>query len=421
MNAISKWLTALAFLSGPLVANAQLVAVNGGALVNDPTDQLTWLKDANFFAAQAAGSGNPSEFVQTIIRISSGAIHDSPNGFDTPANSGKHTLTMNDFSHNGSIDGHLTWFGAQAWVNYLNVTDYQGYSNWRLPTTVDNNSSVGYPNGGARNPPVSSSELAELFYGQIGQVAGQPIQKTHNSRYTLFSNIGGSYWSGTEVAGASYSAWVFADSVGSQLKSTKDSYIEALAVRSGQAYQCDTAYNGTFHGNVTVSSGLICIINATIVGNVQQTGGQIRVVGSVVTGNVQINGDGKFTIGPGAIIKGNLQIQNLAGGLAQNQICDSMVLGDLQFQNNGTAVEIGSALPACAGNIVGGNLEVNNNTGSTAISDDIVVGNLQDHNNTAATRVFNNFVEHNLECQNNPAISGGGNSAKQKQGQCSAF
>lgn len=110
-----------------------------------------------------------------------------------------------------------------------------------------------------------------------------------------------------------------------------------------------------------------------------------------------------------------------AGGLAQNQICDSMVLGDLQFQNNGTAVEIGSALPACAGNIVRGNLEVNNNTGSTAISDDIVVGNLQDHNNTAATRVFNNFVEHNLECQNNPAISGGGNLAKQKQGQCSAF
>ena len=193
MNAISKWLTALAFLSSPLVANAQLVAVNGGALVNDPTDQLTWLKDANFFAAQAAGSGNPSEFVQTIIRISHGVIHNSPNVFDTPANSGKHTLTINDFSHNGSIDGHLTWFGAQAWVNYLNVTDYQGYSNWRLPTTVDNNSSAGYPNGGPRNPPVSSSELAELFYSELGQVAGQPIQKTHNSRYTLFSDIGGSY------------------------------------------------------------------------------------------------------------------------------------------------------------------------------------------------------------------------------------
>ena len=29
----------------------------------------------------------------------------------------------------------MDWFGAQAWINYLNVTNYQGYSDWRLPTT----------------------------------------------------------------------------------------------------------------------------------------------------------------------------------------------------------------------------------------------------------------------------------------------
>lgn len=421
MNTFSKWLTVLAFLSSPMAANAQLVPVNGGALVNDPTDKLSWLRDANFFATQAAESGNPSEFVQTIVSTSRGVIHDTPNSLDTPAKSGRHTLTLNDFYHNGAIDGYLTWFGAQAWVNYLNVTDYQGYSNWRLPTTVDNNSSLGYPNGGAHDPPVTSSELAELFYGQLGQVAGQPIQKVHNTRYALFRNVGRSYWSGTEVADASSSAWIFNDSAGSQLNTSKDNYNQALAVRSGQAYQCDTTYNGTFHGNVTVYSGLVCIVNATVMGNVQQNGGQLRIVGSIIVGNVQVNGDGQFTIGPGAIITNDLQIQNLPGGSVENQICDTTVQGNLQFQNNGTAVEIGSSSSSCIGNIVGGNLEVQNNTGSTAIFNDIVVGNLQDHNNTAPTQVFDNFVEHNLQCENNTAISGKGNSAKQKQGQCSAF
>ncbi len=421
MNTISKWLAATALLSGPVVASAQLVAVNGGALVNDPTDNLTWLRDADFFATQVIESGDPAEFVQAIISVSGGVIEDTPNVLDTPPYSGRHTLTMNDFYHGGSIDVGLTWFGAQAWVNYLNVTDYQGYSNWRLPTTVDENSSVGYPNGGARNPTVSSSELAELFYGQLGQVAGLPIQKTHKNGFVLFSDVGGSYWSGTQVEDASDLAWIFNDSTGYQLKGAKNGYNEALAVRPGQAYQCEATYSDTFHGNVTVSSGLTCIVNATVLGNVQQIGGQLRVVGSVVGGNVQVHGDGQYIIGPGAIIRGDLQIQNLPGGAISNQICDATVHGNLQFQNNGTAVEIGSDHPSCAGNIISGDLHVQNNTGSTAISNNIVGGNLQDQNNTAATQVFDNFVEHNLQCQNNREISGGGNSAKHKQGQCSPF
>ena len=48
----------------------------------------------------------------------------------------------------------------------------EGYDDWRLPTTADSNSSVGYPNGAGRNPPVSSSELAQLFYVQLGQLVG---------------------------------------------------------------------------------------------------------------------------------------------------------------------------------------------------------------------------------------------------------
>jgi hypothetical protein len=421
MTAITKWLTAQALLLGALTANAQLVQVNGGVLVNDPSDELAWLRDANFFATQAAQSGNPAEFVEAIISAAGGVIDDLPNSFDTPANSARHTLTASDFYHEGLLDGRLTWFGAQAWVNYLNVADFEGYSNWRLPTTADSNSSVGFPNGGPHDPAPASSELAELFYGQLGQVAGQPIQKTHDGSYALFHNVGSSYWSGTQVADASSFAWIFVDASGSQLKAPKDTYNQALAVRSGQAAQCDITYGGSFNGNVTVANGLVCIVNATVQGNVRQTGGELRIVGSIVTGNVQINGDGRYNLGPGAIIRNNLQIQNLAGGSAENRICDSTVRGNLQFHNNGTAVEIGSASRSCLGNTIGGNVEVQNNMSSTAIFDNVIVGDLQDHNNTAPTQVFDNFVERNLQCQNNSAISGGANSAKQKQGQCASF
>ena len=424
MNTLAGRLALFALLFGLKVANAQLAAVDDGALVNDPTDKVTWLSDANLFATQAVGSGDPKAFVQAIIEASGGVVRDTPNRLDTPPNSGKHALTMSDFFHNGVIDGHLTWFGARAWVNYLNVTDYEGYTNWRLPTTMDINSNVGFPNGAAGNPPVSSSELAELFYRQIGQVAGQPIATRHNSRYALFHNVGSSYWAGTEAAHATlpfYSAWTFVDSSGRQQQSAKASYNQALSVRSGQAFPCYTTYNGTFHGNVNVSSGHICVVNATVVGNVQQAGGALRVVGSIIAGNVQISGNGQFTIGPGAIIRNDLQIQNLPGGSIHNQICDATVGGNLQFHNNGTAVDIGSASAGCVGNIIHGDLQVQSNTAATALFDNIVIGNLQDQDNAGATRVFDNFVEHNLQCQSNAAISGGGNSAKQKQGQCTDF
>lgn len=421
MKVITKWLIAQALVSAAWAADAQIIEVNGGALVNDPSANLTWLRDANFFATQAAESGNPAEFVQTIISTSGGVIDDLRNGFDSPANSGTHKLTLSDFYHNGLLDGHLTWFGAQAWVNYLNVTDYQGYSNWRLPTTVDSSSSAGFPNGGSHDPATTSSELAELFYARLGQVAGRPIQQVHNTSYTLFRNIGNSYWSGTEAANAGSTAWVFLDATGSQLKALKDTYNQALAVRSGLAAQCDITYGGTVHSNVTVNSGLVCIVNATIMGNVHQIGGQLRLVGSLVAGNVQINGAGAYTIGPGALIKNDLQIQNLAGGSAVNQICDSTVGGNLQFHNNGTAVQIGSGSSTCLGNSVGGNAEVQNNTGATAIFDNVIVGNFQDQNNSARTQVFDNFVEHNLQCQSNSVILGGANFAKQKQGQCASF
>jgi len=50
-----------------------------------------------------------------------------------------------------------------------------------------------------------------------------------------------------------------------------------------------------------------------------------------------------------------------------------------------------------------------------------VGGNLRDNNDTGAAQVFNNLVDNNLQCQQDSVITGGGNTAKSKQGQCAAY
>ena len=202
---------------------------------------------------------------------------------------------------------------------------------------------------------------------------------------------------------------------------------------------CNGVFTGTFKGNLTVSNGQSCTFTnggvtgnlkqsgGTVVlengsfvnGNLQTSGGSLSVSNSTVGNDVQINGGGMFSIGPGVSIGGNLQIQSLPASGGMDQVCGATVKGDLQFQNNGTAVLIGGT--GCAGNGVGGNLTVQNNTASTTVDANMVGGNLTDQNNTAATQVFTNAVTKNLRCQGNGSITGGGNTAASKKGQCATF
>jgi len=169
---------------------------------------------------------------------------------------------------------------------------------------------------------------------------------------------------------------------------------------SGNA--CNGVYYGTFFGNITVRQGQTCEFtdDGVVAGNIYVTGGSLILNNASVLGNVEIDG-GTYALGPSLTIYSNVQVQNIASGSAQNTICGATVRGDLQLQNNGTAVEIGSTTGACPGNTVGGNLQVNNNT--------------------ALVQVFENTILNNLQCQNNTSITGGANTAKRKQGQCSSF
>ena len=208
-------------------ANASLIPTDGGLGVYDTTNNVTWTSNANLMATQAASfSGGASAFVNAIIEDSGGVIHDTPNVYDP---SGTYTLSASDFN---TSTGKMKWWGAQAWVNYLDVTKYGGSNQWALPTTVDRTASYDYP------PSQSSSQLAQLFYGGLGQVVGSSITTTHNTNYSLFSNVQSyAYWSGTEnstVPFGQYAAWYFYPDYGYQFYGLKYNDYYALAVSPGQ-------------------------------------------------------------------------------------------------------------------------------------------------------------------------------------------
>jgi lysophospholipase L1-like esterase len=184
---------------------------------------------------------------------------------------------------------------------------------------------------------------------------------------------------------------------------------------------CNGTYYGTFVGNLNVASGQTCIfVGGGVTGNITQTGGNLVLSGTTVGGNVQVQGGGGFSISGFARIVGNLQIQNLPASPVQNQVCGLSVSGNLTYQNSNAPIEVGAAT-MCPGNTVGGDLQVGSNAGAVRIVGNTVRGNLQVQNDTGSTMVLSNNVVKNLQCSGNTVITGAGNTALEKQGQCAAF
>jgi hypothetical protein len=66
-------------------------------------------------------------------------------------------------------------------------------------------------------------------------------------------------------------------------------------------------------------------------------------------------------------------------------------------------------------------LQVTSDTGGVTVDKNQVGGNLQVQNDSPSTAVFSNTVTGMLQCSGNAGISGGGNTAQQKQGQCASY
>ena len=95
---------------------------------------------------------------------------------------------------------------------------------WSLPTTVPDLSGFNQ----------TGSQMGNLFYTQLGGVAGSSIATTHNANYDLFTNVQNNmYWSGSEYAPVPNSAWYFHSSYGLQGYHYKVNQFYAWAVRPG--------------------------------------------------------------------------------------------------------------------------------------------------------------------------------------------
>jgi microsomal dipeptidase-like Zn-dependent dipeptidase len=205
--------------------------------------------------------------------------------------------------------------------------------------------------------------------------------------------------------------------------------IDATATVPPSGSACNGAYQGgTFTGNITVTPNQICEIDGGVVnGNVTSTGGVVLLLkGTTVTGSVNISGtatglDATVPIHVcGATVKGNLTIHTDSSAikLGGPNCGATSVGGNLHVQSDSGAVKITSTSTS-------GNLTVQGNTSTVLLSGNTVDKNLQVENNTDAaansTQVLNNHVSLTLLCSGNTSITGHGNTAKSKQGQCATF
>ena len=205
-------------ISFTTTTHAALVA-RGTDMVYDDVNNITWASDANLFQTQAASNPN---LVSQIIAANGGVIHDTPNAYDTVPISGIYTLASADFN---TSTGTMTWWGAQAWANDLTLG---GVTGWALPTTAD----TANPNNFGYN--ITTSQLGDLFYNQLGGVAGSSITITHNTNYNLFSSVENyAYWASSEYALGPAYALNLNVSYGYQGGDVKVNLLNAWAVHVG--------------------------------------------------------------------------------------------------------------------------------------------------------------------------------------------
>ena len=161
----------------------------GRGLIYDDDLNVIWLSDANF-------------------AYTSGYI--TPEGRDV-------TIT----------NGRMTWDEANEWALHL---VYQGYNNWRLPTTPG--TVLGFAHEG---------EMGHLYYDELGGEEGPSILSSPDPDLSKFINLedsygffAGLYWTGSAGTG-DYSDWHFRFGIhgGSQDIDSDWNPFFAWAVRDG--------------------------------------------------------------------------------------------------------------------------------------------------------------------------------------------
>lgn len=206
---------------------------NGVDLVYSSVSDVTWTKDANLLGSLFASQGY-NTVVNNILAVNP-TISNTPNYFD--GYSGTYTLRRNDFSSNGSV----TWFGALAFINYLNNINYAGNNQWRLPSFVTFESGWNTPSNGN----IKGNELTELFYQELNSKGAVDADGNYLPDHGIldlenkFDNEQKKlYWSSTELLTDYQRAWGLNMQDGLQLDVTKGDLFgvnyQVWAITNGQ-------------------------------------------------------------------------------------------------------------------------------------------------------------------------------------------
>ena len=149
------------------------------------------------------------------------------------------TLASRDINADGRIDAYydstlnitwlldawplggntVSWEAASSYATNLNVF---GVTGWRLPRTIDAASSQAF------RPPVDSSELANMYYGTLGN---RDLGLVNTGPFSNLQSY--VYWSETTPQTDPSMAWIFLTSIGSQGTSSKSAGLYAWAVHDG--------------------------------------------------------------------------------------------------------------------------------------------------------------------------------------------
>jgi hypothetical protein len=223
MNTASRFAATLVLALLASTSRAQLVDVGNG-LINHPAANLSWVADPNLFQAMLAAD------TLLVTKIVS-AWTDGP--IPTLAGDGTtHTIVAADFN---ATTGRMNWYGARAWINYLKVTHYKGYSDWRLPRV----GTASLQTGGcvacvpADGFAVNSSEWWRLYFEELGGTAHVPIATSNSGNYAFIQAIAGDAFWGNEQSGTS--AALFRDG-GEQVSDlTSKVMFRVWPVRDGQS------------------------------------------------------------------------------------------------------------------------------------------------------------------------------------------
>ncbi len=349
-------------------------------------------------SAVSAAAGSPTGPYLTIPAGSCAAT-DTPgsavaNGsqFDT-STLGLHTFTV-------QVQDSATNTNQQS-VTYSVVS----------PPTISGPSSATFALGSAGSAIFSATGYPIPTFTELGALpSGITFVDNHNGTATL---------GGTATTSGIYSITITAQN-GAGSPATL-AFTLTAAGSAPAAGKCNGVYNGTFKGNLTISAGQTCkFVGGGITGNVTETGGAFVATNAALGGNVVVSG-GTFSVGPAVSIKGNFSVLIPGKSTVQSQVCGATIGGNVQVLGSGTPVTIGSSSASCPGNIITGTLTVSANFAATAIYNNTVGGGLLDLANLKPTQVFSNHVRGALNCAADVSITGGGNIAASKQGQCAKF